>query len=310
MTISKTQDSFPDVFRLEVAGNCNFHCKHCPTGRQANNRGILKPSAFKRILEQFAELDFVPRVVVLYHGGEPLINKHLEQYIATFKALGVSKTVITTNASLLTAKRAEGLVAAGLDEIKISFDGASAAENDLIRIGGDFRRDASNVKTLLRIRELLEKTTPSVRISNVRIANIAELTDLLKEGQEFFSKPPNYLIEAFGVENISFQSLPAMQWPGMVDEGSGSFVAPLQNKVNYCASLFETFSVLTNGNVVACCNDLIEARIFGNVFKNSIFEIWHSDEFAEFRRQFRANIYSEPCSSCVVISPRFQVASE
>lgn len=301
------EDPFPDVFRLEVSGNCNFSCKHCPTGRRANNRGILKPQAFDQIISQFAEYGFVPRVAVLYHGGEPLLNKYLEQYIATFKSLGVKKTVITTNASLLTPERAEKLVIAGLDEIKISFDGESPAENDQIRAGGNFKRDAGNVMNLIRIRDRLGSVTPTVRISNVRIAHESELNGLLEKQAEFFEVSPRYLRVFFAKENVPIQSLPAMVWPGMEDVDCKSSSATAQVRT-YCTSLFETFSVLANGNVVACCHDLVEACVFGNVFKNSMFEIWRNNKFVDFRRKFRNGEYSEPCKTCVFVQPKFFVA--
>ena len=77
--------NFPDVVRIETVGACNFSCKHCPTGIEPNNRSILKPEKFNDIINQFKKESFVPRVVVLYHGGEPLLNKWLVDYIKILK---------------------------------------------------------------------------------------------------------------------------------------------------------------------------------------------------------------------------------
>lgn len=163
------QDNFPDVIRIEVCGKCNFKCIHCPTGTQPNLRGILTRDMFSKIVSQFTTANFVPRVVVLYHGGEPLLNKDLAEFIRTLKELGVTKTVITTNASLLNEQLAEELILAGLDEMKVSFDGESANENDVIRNNGDFNNNAANIINFLELRKSLKKETPQVIISNVCI---------------------------------------------------------------------------------------------------------------------------------------------
>ena len=144
-------DPFPDVVRIEPVGLCNFKCIHCPTGIEPNQRRLLREESFSVILKQFLNKEFIPRVVVLYHGGEPLLNKYVSNYIRTLKQIGVSKVHIVTNGSLLTKKLSEKLITAGLDELHISFDGENANENNSIRIGSDFYRDAANVKALYKI---------------------------------------------------------------------------------------------------------------------------------------------------------------
>lgn len=112
----KTQNTFPDVLRIETSGKCNFKCIHCPTGEQPNNRPVLSKENFDLIVSQLSSNGFVPRVVVLYHGGEPLLNKELSYFIRVLKEAGVTKTAITTNGSLLNEKRSRELIQAGLDE--------------------------------------------------------------------------------------------------------------------------------------------------------------------------------------------------
>ncbi len=54
-------------------------------------------------------------------GGEPLVRRGIEGFIARLKALGIEDLSLTTNGRLL-AERLDGLVAAGLDRINISLD--------------------------------------------------------------------------------------------------------------------------------------------------------------------------------------------
>jgi MoaA/NifB/PqqE/SkfB family radical SAM enzyme len=102
------------------------------------------------------------------------MNQHIGDFISRLKQIGVNKTVITSNASLLTMEMAENLILAGLDEIKISFDGESPEKNGSLRINGYFQKDAQNVKNLLKMRNQLQLINPSINIFNTRILHHSE----------------------------------------------------------------------------------------------------------------------------------------
>ena len=73
-------DNLPDVIRIEPVGLCNFNCQHCPTGVSPNKRALLSKDKFHEIIDGFKKINFLPRVVVCYHGGEPLLNKNLTYF--------------------------------------------------------------------------------------------------------------------------------------------------------------------------------------------------------------------------------------
>lgn len=307
-------ETFPDVIRIESIGICNFKCIHCPTGTQPNLRKALTQEQFDTILEQFKAHQFIPRVVVLYHGGEPLLNKNLATFIRTLKAYGVQKTVITTNASLLTEEKAEELILAGLDEMKVSFDGNSPEENNAIRVKGDFFKHAANIKAMCKIRKKLGKTNPHIIISNIQIPTRETLQEMAQNADVHcltqFKEIPAYLTEYFKDElnELTFWTFPAHRWPGYEKFGNFEEVElPLKQKATYCGSLFETFSIMSNGNVVPCCNDLPGELVQGNVYEKSPFEIWNSPDYRKLRDDFQKGIYHPVCEKCVVVNPRFFV---
>jgi radical SAM protein with 4Fe4S-binding SPASM domain len=300
-------DTFPDVLRIEAVGLCNFNCVHCPTGTAPNNRRVLRPEKFHEILDQLKAQAYVPRVVVLYHGGEPLLNKNLASYVSELKAYGVGKTVITTNASLLTADRARELILAGLDQLKVSFDGESADENDQIRVNGDFRRDAGNLLAFLRIKKELGRLNPDVVISNIRICDEKTIRESPCDPEIVFDRAPAYLEEFFAEfkDEIVFQSSPAMVWPGYEKFGSFFEVDLPPNNPTYCALLFETTTIMSNGDIVPCCYDLPGEAAFGNVSDKTPFEIWRGPEYTKFRNDFRERKYSSLCEKCLYVRPRY-----
>ena len=300
-------DVFPDVIRIEAVGQCNFRCIHCPTGTEPNNRKALSEEKFSVILEQFQKNNYVPRVAVLYHGGEPLLNKNLATYIRALKKMGVSKTVITTNASLLDEFRAQELIRAGLDEIKISFDGESPEENNSIRRNGDFRKNAENVRRFCALLREMGREDMNVIISNVRICKLATIEKFIKEKQTSFAEPPQYLKDFFSDEAgvVKFQSFPAMIWPGYERYSSLKAAEFDRKQLSYCGPLFETYTIMANGDVVACCYDLNGEVVFGNVFEVDMFEIWNGEKYRKFRNDFRQQRYSSLCLKCNLVVPRF-----
>lgn len=256
--------TFPEVVRIEPAGVCNFRCTHCPVGREGGKRIIL---SYVNFVKFFEALPRVPRVLVLYHGGEPLLNRDLEQMITFAKRRGVHKVVFNTNAALLNDKRDFSL----LDEMRVSFDGQSAQENDAIRVNSHFEKHAAEVKKLA----LSQKRPKQITIYNAGNG-----------------KPPQYLLDYFQGVNVLFKSVTLRTWARMANEPKPS------NGTTYCSNLFETFTILSDGTVPMCCEDLQGDALQGNVFENTPLEIWERMEIV--REAFVRKEYPRLCQSCWV----------
>ena len=75
-------------------------------------------------------------------------------------------------------------------------------------------------------------------------------------------------------------------------------VFPLKRKCNF--PLFKIF-VNYNGDYQICSNDWNKKKIVGNAYKNTIEEIWYSDEFNLIRKNLmKANRNIDPCKTCDV----------
>jgi radical SAM protein with 4Fe4S-binding SPASM domain len=261
---------------------------------------------FRFILNSFISVHLIPRVVVLYHGGEPLLNKNLEEFVVYSKNIGVKKTVITTNASLLNEKRSQSIIKSGLDEMKVSFDGRSQEENDAIRKGGKFSKDAINVLTLLKMKREMGVTHPDVIISTAQILDKDEMIDTDEQYMNLFSRSPEYLTNYFSEfkDEAMFRTFPAMVWPMSKINSKYSFRRSpiLRTRNDYCAELFEYMSIMSNGDVVSCCYDISGKVVHGNIFQADPVKIWHGESYSEFRNSFRTGRYGEMCSSCVYSS--------
>lgn len=264
---------FPDVVRIEPTGGCNLRCLHCPTGQRPNGR---KAMSLDKFVGYFEALPLVPRVLVLYHGGEPLLNADLARMISFAKAKGVGKTVLNTNAMLLHSTKAEDVAFAGLDEMRVSIDGASADENNALRVGADFRRVVKNVCDYLDL-----KPDTQVTIYNVRKHSDGTTPDFIREA--FYGYPVVYRNEKIRV------------WAGTNGQNQFEALRP-----NFCSNLFETFSIMSDGRVVQCCEDITGSEIIGDLNHETPLEVWERME--QRRRDFERRDYPRLCRACHIVT--------
>lgn len=169
----------PRQLQLEVTGACNLRCRMCLVSyRPALNKadGGLDPEVFRRVVDAAPDLE----EVTLQGLGEPLLAPGLVEMIEYATARGV-RVGFNTNATLLTRRWAERLVAAGLAWLHVSLDGATRETYQAVRRGSDFDRVCANVRGLMAV--IRERGADRPRVSVVFVAmrrNLHELPDLVR----------------------------------------------------------------------------------------------------------------------------------
>jgi len=109
--------------RISVTDRCQFRCPYCrpeqgdaPCEPQAD---YLTPAEIARVVNVLTTIGIR---TVRFTGGEPLLRRDLASIIQAVHAVGIDDMAITTNAALLSPKRARNLANAGLKRINISLD--------------------------------------------------------------------------------------------------------------------------------------------------------------------------------------------
>ncbi|WP_289422303.1 radical SAM/SPASM domain-containing protein [Thomasclavelia cocleata] len=275
--------------------------------RKCFKRGNIPSSVFNTLLEQFNEHNFIPRVVVFYHGGEPLRNKELPAMISVFKNLGVKKTVITTNTSLLNKEVALQLQDAGLDELKVSYDGCSPEENNEIRKNANFEINSKNLISFLE-----NNNHTNVIISNVQICTKNEI-DNFCNGIPL--QVPDYLYNRFSsYDKVSFTTFPAMIWPGLKNLELFDIYIYIQKEFpKACPTFNETITILSTGEVVPCCYDITGETILGNILEEDIFSIRNNKQSHYFYDALSKGVlktYPQLCQKCLLITKKYLIKKD
>jgi len=100
---------------------------------------------------------------VLHGIGEPLLHRQLPQMIRYLKARPVT-VLLNSNGTVLTQEHQMALVESGLDEYRLSLDGADATMYERIRGRRLFDQVVRNMREFVATRKRLGLDTPHLSI--------------------------------------------------------------------------------------------------------------------------------------------------
>ena len=179
------RDSLRKVY-VEPTNACNLDCRTCLRHAWDEPEGFMDWLVYERVVEGLAAAgrdadgrDAAGPATVAFMGlGEPLLHPRLVDMVRLATERGMA-TEVTTNALLLDQPMADALVAAGLGQLVVSIDGATAETFGKVRSGASLATVVRNVQYLQDKREFVDG--PRVRVGLEFVAmrsNVAELPGL------------------------------------------------------------------------------------------------------------------------------------
>tara|TARA_B100000029_G_C17477223_1_gene924214 strand:+ start:263 stop:1156 length:894 start_codon:yes stop_codon:yes gene_type:complete len=289
---------FPKVIRIEPASQCNLKCNHCPTGTIDMNRGIMKYEIFEKILSEIDQFKDYVEVIVLYHGGEPLLNKNFFKMIYELKKIKNSLFIKTvTNGMALNNNNCKKIVSSDLDLIEISLDGTSSEQSESIRIGSSSKRIVENIKFLLDQKKE-QNSKIRIEITTTQFYDPETKKDVVT---------PSWLLETFKDRDIKFKPTFAYLWPD-INLGKNYKIHYVNNGIlNTCDHVVNTLTVRSNGDIVACCYDLTTKLKTGNIQNQKIKDIWKDKKYQIIRDGIENKKPVGVCGKCSVIKPNYYI---
>jgi radical SAM protein with 4Fe4S-binding SPASM domain len=295
---SATPPPFPRVLRIEPASQCNLSCSHCPTGTVDMDRGIMNSETFDNVLRNIKENKSFIKVVVLYHGGEPLLNKNFFKYINAIKKISPEIFIKTvSNGMALTESTVKKILNSELDAIEFSLDGLSAEESQHIRIKSKTSKVIKNVKYLIAEKINNKLVKPTISIATTQFVRNSDKERIPSE-----APVPQWLFSEFG-DSVSYKSGFAMRWPHMGETVGFELLKTLGDESNECDHVISTMTVRSDGTVVPCCYDLTSKLNMGNVNSSSLLDIWNGKKYEMLRAAIGNRKFYSICSTCAVVTP-------
>src|SRR6478735_2639464 len=148
----------PVCLYLETTNRCNLLCTTCPRAYEE-----LEPPAdmswelFRSIVDQVPEIERA----VLHGVGEPMLVRNLPKMVRYLKDRGVY-VLFNTNGTVLSERNGRALIAAGLDELRVSLDASNRQSFKAIRGRDYFNRIVRNVRAFRNLQEREGHTKPQV----------------------------------------------------------------------------------------------------------------------------------------------------
>lgn len=281
--------SFPIHLDIEATNACNLKCSMCPRTDMVKAGTFWKIKMFdfdtyKRLIDEGVAKGLSS--VKYNYLGEPLLNPRLLEMIEYAKHAGVLDVMFNTNATLLNDKMSHRLIASGLDKLFFSFDSPYRDQYNLIRIGADYDKVLENIRRFMEIRQEMGSVKPFTRVSMVR------MKDNEGEWEEF-----QQLFEPV-VDSVAFVDY--LDHSGQ--NNRNRMVAPLgtRNGKFCCPQLWQRMFVHPDGVVTVCCIDATRTLRVGDIFEQSIQEIWLGEKYQRLRELHAKGRFEEipTCAVC------------
>jgi radical SAM protein with 4Fe4S-binding SPASM domain len=287
----ETLEDFPLFVRFERQFKCNGRCKMCVHGhldlvQDYSYKGTMSFDTYKRLVDECAEHN-CPSIGVS-QTNEPLLDPDVIERIQYATDKGIMDIHLNTNAFLLSEEMANRILDTGVTRICFSLDAITKETYDKIRIGLDYDRVHANIYRFLDLRAKRGAALPLVRISFLLQEDNAHELDAFRE---YWTDKVDYVSVQRYIPISPFN-----------DERSHAISeAPIQGEQK-CSYPWESLFIHGDGTVVPCAAHRARHISVGNIHKNTIHEIWHSQAINELREALRSGNLKDTklCESCLL----------
>ncbi|WP_029558832.1 radical SAM protein [Xanthobacter sp. 91] len=319
----------PVCLYLETTNRCNLLCTTCPrTYEELEPPADMSWELFTSIVDQIPDLERC----VLHGVGEPMLVPDLDRMVRYLKDRG-TYVLFNTNGTVLTEKNGRAMIAAGLDELRVSLDAANAHSYRAIRGKNYFDRILKNVRAFRELQEREGHTNPRVSAWLTGLKEtISELPDFVRVAAElgvrevylqrlvFFeqeaigrARPDQALYEQINTDEAAYiaEAARVAAELGMVFSASGAASEPGMSLKrpeegspwSMCRRPWTVMYFTANGRALPCCIAPFSQRGYenytlGDATTQSLSDIWHGDAYKAFRAGLLSETPPAACANC------------
>jgi MoaA/NifB/PqqE/SkfB family radical SAM enzyme len=319
----------PVCLYLEVTNRCNLLCTTCPrTYEELEPPADMNWGLFTSIVDQLPNL----ARAVLHGVGEPMLVENLPRMVRYLKDRGVY-VLFNTNGTVLNEGNGRALIAAELDELRVSLDASNRKSFKEIRGKDYFGRTVRNVRAFrdLQERERHAKPVVSAWLTGLK-ETVEELPAFVKLAAEMgvkevylqrlvyfdqsaigMAQPNQALFERMTRDEAGYlkQAEDLARSLGITFSASGAASQPClslkktdeSSPWSLCRRPWSLMYFTANGRALPCCiapfsQHGYENYTLGDATQQTLREIWNGPAYREFRTALLSEKPSATCANC------------
>jgi glycosyltransferase involved in cell wall biosynthesis/MoaA/NifB/PqqE/SkfB family radical SAM enzyme len=318
-----TLDTNPDTCNLSCI-MCEEHSPHSTLQIERTARGaprrLMPMELVRRVIEEAAQNgmhELIPSTM-----GEPLLYQGLDEIIELCRTHGV-KLNLTTNGTFpgRGARRWAELLAPVTSDVKISWNGATAATHEAIMVGARWDRVLNNVRAFVEVRDAIAaagghrcRVTFQLTFLETNVHELADIVRLAVELGVDRVKGHHLWAHFEEIKELSMRRSPEaiQRWNDAVlaarasaaehplkngrhvllenffllDEGATRDLAP----GGACPFLGQEAWISAEGRFNPCCAPDAQRRTlgdFGTLHEHRLMEIWNGEAYRRLRSTYR-----------------------
>jgi MoaA/NifB/PqqE/SkfB family radical SAM enzyme len=302
----------PNTLNFAYVSGCNLRCTTCYAWKNKWKQSDDFLLGIRNFLYDFVKYVNLPYRVV-FSGGEPLMDPHLNSVVDLIVSLGMG-VQITTNGILLDENRIGDLVARGVEMFTLPLESLCSYEHDIIRPW-----HGSHFDLVQKRIELLQQMAPKTRLhlntilTNHNYKNVGNLVKWVSNHPYIKGINFSVVMQPFHSDfSDDWHSDSGVQFDNLWAEDVEAFCssievlsklkadgAPIDNPVGQLNSFIEyaknpsqfihsVCPVADNGLILKDLGNLYYCQFkepIGNIFEQSFEEIIESDEYREHIEQ-------------------------
>lgn len=314
---------------VKVTSSCNLNCKYCYIYNKGDNAYISEPSVISektvemllKKIDSYCKEYKIPEVVIIFHGGEPLIlgTRFYKNFITQAELIVKStklKYTLQTNGTLLTVKNISELTKLGI-QIGVSIDGSErASENRIYR-----NSNRHSLKDAVNGYKLLLNNQPNAGILCVINTEIEpfEIYEYFKElGSKRYdllvpettysnqdkavNKLGDWLIKYYNIhKNDTSEVKPTIKIFDIIEDliyGVETGNEQFGKRYNQAISIKTSGSIEPVDSLKICRNGITFSSL--NVHENDIKDIHNNELMVKYYNAHQDSVLCDKCKQCII----------
>ena len=286
------------IYNIETTNACNMRCIMCPrTTMMKRKVETINKETFIKVVDQIRPwtkeewnkweefllnnynisnndisedhffLYIIPKVIQLHGYGDPLLDKHMDEYVKILREKGFGSYFSCNPANIDIAKTVK-MMDNGLDYLKYSFE--STDDEDFKAIRGKAANFTEAYSKTLKVLDIKRKNgyKTTIVICMINLSRHGQLDEYRK------------LEKAFEGEDVYiYLKSEDQQWYRKDYHGT-TFVHWLE----LCKHPWMSMTIKSDGKVVMCMEDFNNEIILGDAKNESLTSIWNGKKYHQFRK--------------------------